>query len=84
MVTKIKRHAQNILNNIISHNIYKIFKIIKTCWSFTKVPFPPLSLRDKQTDIQMKNHTHSMAPSSLYKHTKQELCTIILSRASPI
>ena len=32
--------------------------------------FSLVSLRDKQTDIQMQNHTHSMAPTSLYKHTK--------------
>ena len=57
-------------NNIILHNIYKIFKIIKIGWSFTKVPFSLVSLRDKWTDIQMQNYTHSMAPTSLYKRTK--------------
>ena len=64
--------------------MYKILNNIKICWSFTKVPFSLVSLRDKRTDIQMQNYTHSMAPTSLSKHTKPELCTIVLSRASPI
>ena len=64
--------------------MYKIFKNTKICWSFTKVPFSLVSLRDKWTDIQMQNYTHSMAPTSLYKRTKQELCTTVLSRASSI
>ena len=50
--------------------MYKIFKNTKICWSFTKVTFSLVSLRDKWTDIEIQNYTHSMAPTSLYKRTK--------------
>ena len=70
MYTKIERQMQNIPDNIIIHNMYKIFKNTKICWSFTKVTFSLVSLRDKWADIQMQNYTHSMAPTSLYKRTK--------------
>ena len=59
-------------------------KITKIHWSFIKVQLSFHALTDKQTNIQMHNYTHAMAPTSLSKYTKLELCTIVLSRASPI
>ena len=56
----------------------------KIHWSFIKVQLSLHSLRDKWTDIQMQNHTHSMASAALSKCTKLDLCTFVLSRAGPI
>ena len=71
-------------NDITSYNISHIEKITKTHWSFIKVQLSCHALTDKQTDTQMHNYTHLMATTSLSKYTKLELCTIVLSRASPI
>ena len=58
-------------------------KISKIHWSFIKVQLF-LALTDIQTNTQMHNYIHLMESTSLSKYTKLELCTISLSRASPI
>ena len=59
-------------------------KISKIHWSFIKVQILLHTPTDIQTDTQMHNYTHSMAPKALSKYAKLELCAIHLPRASPI
>ena len=65
--------------------MYKLCKIIKIHWSLCHkgTIFSQFSQRQMDRHTEAKPHPFD-GPTSLSKHTKLDLCTIVLSRSGPI
>ena len=55
---------------------YITINMAKINWSFMKASNNQHAFEDIQTDTQIQNYTHTVAPDTPYNLAKLELCTI--------